>query len=585
MKYILLNFLLFSLTAFCQQPIYVQVSFNGNYFPTPGDADTNVVNIKRHIALMERYGWKADYFFTWLTAKQLNINDPNIFSFMRSKGLRLHHHGANRPPDPNPIARVAGKSWDEAVRIIRDYETHDIDSKTGQLLMNIPGGREELIKMFQDSMLSDGRMLRAPIYYIEKVLGAKMGVGIQSNLNAEKSDVWFMGMMNRPETVSLDPGVWNNREPNQIAAFMDSIVQTLDRNTFQMIALLIHDSDFLLRPISTDVQTKPLAPYNMREQTWKRYQAILEWCKSRSDVQVMTIPGILNNVEQDIKREFRQSMIDHVVRTLTDKEPMTAVPLYFSYQNDFASVTDALQMLYYSLSEYQQTKQLPSSVQVNDVLAQTELQQSNLPPYSPTGLPEITSFDILSSLSQIQNFSSGFIPPLISIGNQKLNPAEFLHTLALLYRNIQSGDTSATMKLYRINVVQSEIMSNTAIPDMITKLQFWTYKSVRWKFKMTEIKNSEEIIQPDKIILQQNFPNPFTGSTAIGYRLSVSGNVRLEVFDLLGRKVATLIDEEQEAEVKQVEVKSKEMNLNNGIYFYQLEANGQTLRKKMIVLQ
>src|SRR3990172_4707109 len=158
MKYILLNFLLFSLTAYCQQPIYVQVSFNGNYFATPGDVDTNVVNIKRHIALMERYGWKADYFFTWLAAKQLNLTDPNIFSFMRSKGLRLHHHGANRPPDPNPIARVAGKSWDEALRVIRDYETHDIDPKTGQLLMNIPGGREELIKMFQDSMLSDGRM-------------------------------------------------------------------------------------------------------------------------------------------------------------------------------------------------------------------------------------------------------------------------------------------------------------------------------------------------------------------------------------------------------------------------------------------
>ncbi len=92
-------------------------------------------------------------------------------------------------------------------------------------------------------------------------------------------------------------------------------------------------------------------------------------------------------------------------------------------------------------------------------------------------------------------------------------------------------------------------------------------------------------VVPNKVTLSQNYPNPFASSTAIGYRLSAFGNVKLEVFDILGRKVATLVDEEQESGVKQIELKVKEKKLHNGIYFYQLKANGQTIRKKMIVLQ
>lgn len=107
MKKFVLLLCLLPTPAQSQKPIFVQVSFNTNYFPTPGDADTNAVNIRRHGALMESYGWKADYFFTWLAAKQLRSIAPSLFAEMQAKGLRFHHHGANRPPGPAPEEMIS----------------------------------------------------------------------------------------------------------------------------------------------------------------------------------------------------------------------------------------------------------------------------------------------------------------------------------------------------------------------------------------------------------------------------------------------------------------------------------------------
>jgi len=566
-----------------QQPIYVQVSFNTNYFATPGDADTNVVNIKRHVALMESYGWKADYFLTWLATKQLAAIDSSLFPFMHEKGLRFHHHGANRPPHPTPIERIANKSWDEAVAIIRDYETHDIDPFTGQLLMNLPGGRAQMLKDLNDPLLSDGRLFRAPIYFVEKELGAKMAVGIQSSLHASKPDVWFMGMMNRPETVSLEPSLWKDRDPSAIPAMMDSILGTLDRSQFQMIALLVHDSNFLLRPLSTEVQTRPLAPFSSRELVWDRYKAVLNWLSARPEVKVVTVAELLDSVEPDVVKEFPKPMVEHIAQALTTQEPLTAVPLYFTIQNDYASLSDALQMLVSSLRHYIQSKTLPASVPVGDVLAPTELQQSTLPPYSPTGLPEASLAEVLQSLTEIDNFASGFISPLIAVGDQKLNAAEYLHLLARAYRNIQAGDTTSAFRLYQINILPTEIARNNAIPDTLTKLQFWTYKPVRWKEQTTAVESANEFSQPVTVVLWQNYPNPFNPTTTIRFSLSRREHVTLKVFDVLGREVAKLVDKELNPGEHSVVFDAT--GLPSGEYFYRLSSPTFSQTKSMGIIK
>jgi hypothetical protein len=75
---------------------------------------------------------------------------------------------------------------------------------------------------------------------------------------------------------------------------------------------------------------------------------------------------------------------------------------------------------------------------------------------------------------------------------------------------------------------------------------------------------------PREFALAQNYPNPFNPSTGIRYQVSGTSDVRLEVFDMLGRKVSTLVNERKAAGSYQVNFNAA--TLASGIYFYRLDA-------------
>jgi hypothetical protein len=84
--------------------------------------------------------------------------------------------------------------------------------------------------------------------------------------------------------------------------------------------------------------------------------------------------------------------------------------------------------------------------------------------------------------------------------------------------------------------------------------------------------------------LNQNYPNPFNPSTVIRFGIPQSGEVRLEVFDLLGRRVATLIDNEtKNAGYHQVSFDAS--NLASGIYFYRIVAGKYVDSKRMTLIK
>ena len=86
--------------------------------------------------------------------------------------------------------------------------------------------------------------------------------------------------------------------------------------------------------------------------------------------------------------------------------------------------------------------------------------------------------------------------------------------------------------------------------------------------------------------LEQNYPNPFNPSTVISYRLPVSSNVILKVYDVLGNEIATLVNEEKPAGEYEVEFNvGQTISLSSGIYFYQLKAGSFVETKKMILLR
>ncbi|MFH0733430.1 MAG: T9SS type A sorting domain-containing protein [bacterium] len=89
--------------------------------------------------------------------------------------------------------------------------------------------------------------------------------------------------------------------------------------------------------------------------------------------------------------------------------------------------------------------------------------------------------------------------------------------------------------------------------------------------------------------LSQNYPNPFNPSTVINYQVAESGLVSLKVYDILGKEIATLINEEKAPGAYQVTFNAKTANnskeLSSGVYFYTLKTGNFTRTKKMILVR
>ena len=88
---------------------------------------------------------------------------------------------------------------------------------------------------------------------------------------------------------------------------------------------------------------------------------------------------------------------------------------------------------------------------------------------------------------------------------------------------------------------------------------------------------------PEAFALGQNYPNPFNPSTAIEYEIPTPQHVRLEVFAATGRSVGVLVDGIRPAGTHTVRFDAD--NLPSGLYVYRLQANGETLTRKMTLLR
>lgn len=101
--------------------------------------------------------------------------------------------------------------------------------------------------------------------------------------------------------------------------------------------------------------------------------------------------------------------------------------------------------------------------------------------------------------------------------------------------------------------------------------------------KPTTSVQQSSLIAPSTFSLSQNFPNPFNPSTIISYQIASLGNVSLNVYDLLGREVATLVNE----------VKSPgsyiatfdAAHLPSGVYFCRLQTSSFTETKRIVLLK
>ena len=95
--------------------------------------------------------------------------------------------------------------------------------------------------------------------------------------------------------------------------------------------------------------------------------------------------------------------------------------------------------------------------------------------------------------------------------------------------------------------------------------------------------NPEQGTLPNTYSLSQNYPNPFNPVTKISFAIPKAGFVSLKVYDLLGREVSNLINEEKQAGNYSVDFNSG--NLTSGVYFYKMQSGSFTETKKMLLIK
>ena len=97
----------------------------------------------------------------------------------------------------------------------------------------------------------------------------------------------------------------------------------------------------------------------------------------------------------------------------------------------------------------------------------------------------------------------------------------------------------------------------------------------------TDIENGNSI--PEDFLLSQSYPNPFNAGVTIEFSVPTSEDIRLEVFNLLGQSVETLIDSRLDAGTHRISWNAGEQS--SGIYFYKLTAGDFEETKRMTLLK
>ncbi len=185
---------------------------------------------------------------------------------------------------------------------------------------------------------------------------------------------------------------------------------------------------------------------------------------------------------------------------------------------------------------------------------------------NPGGDSGFQIYDGFSFAEKWQALSSG-------IGKPNAGPGDISEVTSGGPFNIPANDTIEVAYAVAGGYSLSDL--RTAIANARSK-----YQAI-----LTGINGNEKSNIPYIYDLAQNYPNPFNPSTTINFQLAKSGYVSLKVYDILGKQVADLVDENKSAGKYSIQFFAESKELSSGIYFYKLETPGFIQTKKMIYLK
>lgn len=147
-----------------------------------------------------------------------------------------------------------------------------------------------------------------------------------------------------------------------------------------------------------------------------------------------------------------------------------------------------------------------------------------------------------------------------------------------------SNDSGETWDNISGNLPDAVFAMDLVISQSNRKLRLATHGNGAYQTDLMIMSSiNEDISEPERIRLYQNYPNPFNPSTTITYELTKISNITLEVFDVSGKKIVTLINETKGIGIHNVQFNASE--LSNGVYIYRLNVDGEIFSKKMTLIK
>ena len=175
--------------------------------------------------------------------------------------------------------------------------------------------------------------------------------------------------------------------------------------------------------------------------------------------------------------------------------------------------------------------------------------------------------------------SSVNLPAEVQVG-VSMDNITYTDVCCLCIPSIQDDVKASAYKC--INTLENSVPARY-VRFSVTPKSAWTFTDEYEVRSSVVVGNESENALPQQYFLSQNYPNPFNPTTIIRYQLSDNGYVTLKIFDMLGREVKTLVQENQEA--GNYDVLFDASSLSSGIYLYELCTGSFVSTKKMILLR
>jgi hypothetical protein len=162
---------------------------------------------------------------------------------------------------------------------------------------------------------------------------------------------------------------------------------------------------------------------------------------------------------------------------------------------------------------------------------------------------------------------------------QYIPPLDRYVTFLMLYGDPAENGNSVELRVYD--------PANDVIRDIEEDLVFDSdahIGNLKTPLELNAMPTESERI-PAEFYIHQNYPNPFNPVTTIEYGLPLDEHVRLQIYNILGQKVAVLVDKQQKAGRYKVQLDAGSLNIASGVYFYQINTNAYVNSRKMLLLK